>query len=98
MQQAVSLANDDDMIVVKLPNGQEVTVGWSDQDDGLLPELEIWLPEELCVNCWATGLKPAPAVDGAGSVDHVRVAVQLMIPIEHGYSDRVPDLYSRSVG
>lgn len=73
------LLRDGDKFQLVLPDGREVGVELSHPFGQLLPELEIQLPQELAVNCFAEHLQPAKGLRGAA---HCRLARWLTIPIE----------------
>jgi hypothetical protein len=66
---------------IVLPDGRAVSVVLSNmEDEQEFPELDIMLPGIAAVNCFGESLNPARS--GAGHGGHIRLAKQLIIPIE----------------
>lgn len=75
----VLLEQDNDAVVVALPDGKEVMVWLGDQDSAALPELNIDLPGQWVANCWLPGLEPARPLEAqANSL----ITTQICLPIE----------------
>ncbi len=75
----VSLVNDNDAVIVTLPDGRTVLVWLNDIEAGSLPQLEIVLPAPMVANCWLEDMHPALPVGGAGNALE---AISIRIPIE----------------
>lgn len=76
----IEFCEDQDEVVIKLPDGQEVSIQYSYlEPDEQLPELDIMLPQQFCVNCWDAGLVPATPLENRPNVVPCK---QLSIPIE----------------
>ncbi len=67
-----------DAIDIELPSGQVVNILYSDIDDDALPEIDIMLPEDLCVNCFMEHLEPSKPDSENPNVLESR---QLIIPV-----------------
>ena len=78
MKITVKLENDNDELVVQLPNGNEVSLLLSDGDDAALPELDMMFNQILTANLFKSKLKPSvPYKNAANSLDFVQAIVPL---------------------
>jgi hypothetical protein len=71
---------EEDIVDLILPDGRIVNIEYYSEGDDSLPVLDIELPALMAANCYAEHLEPAPRLDRTG--EHVRVAKQIVIPIE----------------
>ena len=85
-------------IEIILPDGREVSVCYTmPEDDDSFPEIDMELPNDMCMNCWAEGFNPAPAT--LSNHPHVRRGRKVCIPLEPSTDPLpvVPPLAKRSV-
>jgi hypothetical protein len=79
MEYPITFTEDNDVIVLALPDKRVVTIWWNDIEDDALPQLEIVLPAPMVANCWLEGMNPATSVHGSRNA---LLSTEIHIPIE----------------
>jgi hypothetical protein len=76
----VELQDEETIFIVYKQHRIEVGITNLEPGDQL-PELDIVLPKEMCLNCWADHVEPAKELDKEHP--HVRVGSQICVPLEN---------------
>ncbi len=75
------LNQDDDIVVIALPDGKEIKVQLSDLDSDSLPEICILLPQPMVANCWMPELTPSVPIDK--DTPYALELTEIHIPVEN---------------